>query len=94
LRGMPKRESAYSKVIMTIDKERYIIMKLDYYKEEIGHFKDLVMTDIKELDGREVPTRMTMTNHAENSKTVIVINDARYDVEIDDKYFNPTRFYR
>lgn len=94
LAGTPKKESSYSRVIMTIDKKKLMIIKIVYYKEGKGHFKDLLLDEIKALDGREVATRMTMVNYAENSKTVIVINDAKYDVEIDDKYFNPTRFYR
>lgn len=94
LEGTPKKESAYVKVIMTVDKEKLIIRKIEFFSEEKGHFKDLFLEEIKVLDGREVAARMTMVNYAENSKTVVVIKDARYDVEVDDKYFNPTRFYR
>lgn len=94
LAGTPKKESSYSKVTISIDKKKLIIIKVEYYKEKEGHFKDLIMDEIKMLDGRETATRMTMVNYDKNSKTVIVIYDAKYDVEIDDKYFNPTRFYR
>ncbi|HHU51244.1 MAG TPA: outer membrane lipoprotein-sorting protein [Firmicutes bacterium] len=94
LAGTPKKESSYSKVNLVIDQEKLMISKVEYYKEEEGHFKDLIMEEIKVLDGRETATRMTMINYTKNSKTVIVINNAKYDIEIDDKYFNPTRFYR
>ena len=94
LAGTPKRESSYSKVNLVIDKEKLMILKIGYYKEKEGHFKDLIMEEIKVLDGREIATRMTMINYPKNSKTVIVINDAKFNVEIDEKYFNPTRFYR
>ncbi|HEY8391118.1 MAG TPA: outer membrane lipoprotein-sorting protein [Capillibacterium sp.] len=94
LAGTPKKESAYAKVNLVIDKEKLILVKVEYYKENEGHFKDLIMEEIKTLDGREIATRMRMMNYAKNSKTVIVIYDAKYNVEIDDKYFNPTRFYR
>ena len=94
LEGIPKKESSYSKVIITIDKEKLVILKIEYYKENTGHFKDLITEEIRVIDGRETATRMTMVNYDKNSKTVVVINDAKYDVEIDDKYFNPTRFYR
>ena len=94
LEGTPKKESSYSKVNLVIDKEKLMIVKVEYYKEKEGHFKDLIMEEIKVIGGREIATRMTMVNFDKNSKTVIVINDAKYDVEIDDKYFNPTRFYR
>lgn len=94
LAGTPKKESSYTKVNLVIDKEKLLIIKVEYYKEKEGHFKDLMMEEIKVLDGREIATRMTMINYPKNSKTVIVIYDAKYDVEIDEKYFNPTRFYR
>ena len=94
LEGTPKKESSYSKVNLVIDKEKLMIIKVAYYKAKEGHFKDLFLEEIKVLDGREIATRMTMVDYSKNSKTVIVINDAKYDVEIDDKYFNPTRFYR
>lgn len=94
LEGTPKKESSYSKVVLSIDKGKMMIIKVEYYKEKEGYFKDLIMEEIKVLDGRETATRMTMVNYDKNSKTVIIINDAKYDVEIDDKYFNPTRFYR
>ncbi|NLY91990.1 MAG: outer membrane lipoprotein-sorting protein, partial [Firmicutes bacterium] len=94
LAGTPKKESSYSKVNLVIDKEKLMILKVEYYKANEGHFKDLIMEEIKVLDGREIATRMTMINYSKNSKTVIVINDAKYNVEIDEKYFNPTRFYR
>lgn len=94
LEGTPKRESSYSKVNLIIDKEKLMIIKVEYYKKKEGHFKDLIMEEIKVLDGREIATRMTMINYTKNSKTVIVITDAKYNVEIDEKYFNPTRFYR
>jgi hypothetical protein len=94
LTGTPKKESSYSKVNLVIDKEKLMMIKIEYYKEKEGHFKDLIMEELKVLDGWEIATRMTMINYTKNSKTVLVINDAKYNVEIDEKYFNPTRFYR
>jgi hypothetical protein len=35
---------------------------------------------------------MTMTNLRKESKTVVVILAAEYDIPVDDKYFNPSRF--
>jgi hypothetical protein len=46
------------------------------------------------IDGRDIATRMTMVNHDERSKTVVLIHDARFDTSIDGKYFDPARFYR
>ncbi len=95
LEGTPKdRDSVYSRILISIDKERYMATKIEYYTEEEGHYKDLEMSEFEEMGGREVPTRMVMTNHDKNSKTVIITHAMQHDVPIDDKYFNPTRFYK
>jgi hypothetical protein len=41
-----------------------------------------------------MPTRMTMLNLIKQSKTVVIMHETQYDVPIDDKYFNPMRFYK
>ena len=95
LEGTPKeRDPVYSRILISIEKERYLATKIEYYTEEEGHLKDLEMSEIKQMGGREVPTRMVMTNYDKNSMTVIITHAMRHDVPIDDKYFNPTRFYK
>jgi hypothetical protein len=37
---------------------------------------------------------MTMINHEKQSKTLIIVHAAEFDVPIDEKYFNPARFYK
>jgi hypothetical protein len=95
LEGTPKgKDSVYSRILISIDRQRYLATKIEYYTEEEGHYKDLEMSEIKELGGREVPTRMVMKNYDKNSMTVIITHAMQHDVPIDDKYFNPTRFYK
>jgi hypothetical protein len=87
-----KKDSVYSKIIITADKARTLPTKIEFYTEEDGHFKDLSMSDFKVLGGRDTATRMTMVNLKKKSKTVVVIKAAEYDIQIDEKYFNPSRF--
>jgi len=95
LEGLPKEEdSVYSRIVVHIDKESYITRKIEYYTEEEGHYKDLVMEDVKMMGGRETATRMTMLNLDRDSKTVVVIHDADYDLPLEEKYFNPARFFK
>jgi hypothetical protein len=35
---------------------------------------------------------MTMVNLKKKSKTLVVVKAAEFDLTIDDKYFNPSRF--
>jgi outer membrane lipoprotein-sorting protein len=94
LEGIPKKESSYSKVIITVLKENYQTPKIEFYTAEDGHKKDMVMEEFKTISGRLMPTRMTMLNLIKQSKTVVIMHEAEYDIPIDDKYFNPTRFYK
>jgi outer membrane lipoprotein-sorting protein len=94
LEGIPKKESSYSKVIITVLKENYQTPKIEFYTAEDGHKKDMVMEEFKTISGRLMPTRMTMLNLIKQSKTVVIMHEAEYDIPIDDKYFNPMRFYK
>ena len=37
---------------------------------------------------------MERVNHRRNTRTVIEVHQAVYDVDIPEKYFNPQKFYR
>jgi len=95
IRWLPKKaNSVYEQIIVYVDKDNYLIQKVEYYTEEEGHYKDLIMKEVKRIGGRLMPTKMIMANLYKESMTVILTNSAEYDISIDDKYFNPTRFYK
>lgn len=95
IEGLSKDEdSAYSRIILTINKDKLMIMKIEYYTEEKGHYKDLLIQKVDYLGGREVPVQMVMVNREKESMTVIVTHSAEYDISIDEKFFNSTRFYK
>ncbi|MFC1504195.1 outer membrane lipoprotein-sorting protein [Spirochaetota bacterium] len=95
LEGVAKKEkSVYSKIKVYVLKEKYLPTKIEYYKEKYGHYKDLIFEEYKDINGHETATEMTMMNHKKNSKTMIIMHKAEYDVKIDEKYFNPMRFYK
>jgi hypothetical protein len=93
LEGIAKnKDGVYSRIVIVADKARKLPTKIEFYTEEDGHFKDLSMSDFKVLGGRDTATRMTMINLKKKSKTVVAIKAAEYDIQIDEKYFNPSRF--
>ncbi|MBN2535589.1 MAG: outer membrane lipoprotein-sorting protein [Spirochaetales bacterium] len=95
LEGLPgEKDSIYSKILVIISKESYLMSKIEYYTEEDGHYKDLIMGEVRKMDGREVCTKMAMINHVKRSMTVVITHAVRYDIPVDDKYFNPSRFYK
>jgi outer membrane lipoprotein-sorting protein len=95
LEGAPRKDdSVYSRIIVTVDKARYLTSKIEYYTEEEGHYKDLVLEDVTMLGGRETAAKMTMLNHDRGSKTVVLVHEASYDLLLEEKYFNPARFFK
>lgn len=94
LEGTPKVEAVYAKVVITLGKEDHLIRKIEYFNKEKEFFKEMTMDDFRKMGGREVATRMTMVNLKEKSKTVILVHEAEYDLPIDEKYFNATRFFK
>ena len=94
LEGKPKKmESVYSRIVVHVEKSNYLVHTIEYFTEEEGHCKDLIMEEVKVISGKETATRMTMINHGRDSKTVVILYWAEYDIPIDEKYFNPARFY-
>jgi hypothetical protein len=95
LEGISKREdSVYNRIIIQIAKSNNLPSRIEYYTRTDGHLKTLVMSEIRNMGGREMPTVITMTNHKKGSKTVIRTLRADYSSAIPDKFFNPTQFYR
>ncbi|MBN2536346.1 MAG: outer membrane lipoprotein-sorting protein [Spirochaetales bacterium] len=95
IQGNPKAaDSSYTKIIIYVNKETYLTDKIEYYTEEEGHYKDLIMKEVKKIGGRLMPSRIIMANLYKESMTVILTLNAEYDIEIDDKYFDPARFYK
>jgi hypothetical protein len=95
IRGVPTdSESSYEHLIYYVEKDRNVVTRVEYYTPEDGHEKTMTADSFERIEGRLVATQITMENHRKHRKTVLRIHDARFDVDLDDRYFNPNRFYR
>jgi hypothetical protein len=87
-------DPVYDKITLQVTKAAYLPSRIEYYTNKDGHIKTMVMSEVKDMGGRVMPTVVTMTNHKKGSKTVIRTLSADYSAVIPDKVFNPTQFYR
>jgi len=95
IKGVPlDPESSYTQLLFFVDKPKEQVFRTEYYTADEGHKKTLVYKGYRRVQGIEMPSRLEMTNHTDSQKTVITIEAARYNIQIDEKYFNPNRFYR
>lgn len=95
IRGVPTdEESTYEHVLFYVDKDSVRVAKTEFFTDEDGHLKTLHHEQYRSVGGVEIPTRLRMVNHVEERETVVEIAAYQSNVSIDEKYFNPNRFYR
>ena len=95
IRGVPTDpDSSYEHLIYYVEKARSVVTRIEYHTPADGHEKTMTADSFERIQGRLVATEITMENHRKHRRTVLRIHDARFDVPLDNRYFNPNRFYR
>ncbi len=95
VRGIPlDPESNYLYLLFYIEKNSEQVKKVEYFTREEGHKKTLTLDNYTTVQSVEMPSSMEMVNHEDGGITIIEIAAARYNIDIDEKFFNPNRFYR
>ena len=94
---IPKEDAAvvWGRVEIFVAKQDYIELLVRYYDEDDFLINTMILSEIKEMDGRIIPTKMDMIP-AENPDqlTVIVYNDIDFDIDIDESYFSIQKMKR
>ena len=88
---IPKPESSivYGKVLLWIDKQHYIQLKIENYDEDGSLVSTLLFSEVKLMGGRTMPTLMEMVPADKpNQKTVIRYTDARFNAPIEESFFS------
>jgi outer membrane lipoprotein-sorting protein len=88
---IPKPESSvvYGKVLLWVDKQHYIQLKIENYDEEDNLVSTLLFSEVKQMGGRTIPTLMQMIPADKpDQKTVIRYEDARFNIPIEESFFS------
>jgi len=64
-----------------------MVAKVEYYDKQDRLLKVLEIEDMKQIDGFWTATKMTMTNHQRNHKTIISFESISFNETIDDNLF-------
>ena len=78
---------AYSRMLLWVDQENFIPLRIDYYDEDDRLLKRLTMDRIEEIDGRITPLKFTMENIQEGGKTIIEVMEIEFDILLDEEMF-------
>lgn len=83
------KKSGYTRQVVWVDKDEYIVFKIDYYDRKASHLKTLRMDDYKlYLDKYWRPLRMEMTNHQTGKSTELLWTEYKFQNGFDDGDFN------
>ncbi len=80
------RKSRYGKTISWIDKERFIVLKINIYNRYQKPHKQLVMSKIKKTDGVWVATRISMNNLTTRRITNMTLYSLAFNVDVPDAF--------
>ena len=85
----PESSVVYGKVLLWVDKQHYIQLKIENYDEDDNLVSTLLFSELKQMGGRTIPTFLQMIPADKpDQKTVIRYDDARFNIPIEESFFS------
>ncbi|MCA6075075.1 outer membrane lipoprotein-sorting protein [Fulvivirga sedimenti] len=88
---IPKEDAAvvWGRIMIYVAKQDDIELLIRYYDEDNYLINTMVLSEIREMDGRVIPTRMDMIP-AENpdQRTVIIYQEMEFNIDLSESYFS------
>lgn len=79
----------WGKIIMWVSKNEYHWLKAEYFDEDGILVNTEIMSDVKVMDNREMPTRLEMIPADKpNQKTIMIFEKMDFDIKIDESFFS------
>ena len=91
IEGIPRLDAAvvWGKIIYTLDRERRVPLKVEYYDEDGTKVRDIVFSDVKQVSDRLIPLMMTVQpTDKPDERTVVTYRDITFDVPLQDNFFS------
>ena len=85
----------WGKLIMWISKEEHHWLKAEYYDEDGYLVNTEILSDIKKMDDREMPTRLEMIPaDEEGNKTILIFEEIEFNVDLEESFFSQQNMKR
>jgi outer membrane lipoprotein-sorting protein len=78
---------SYSKVFIWVNKSDYTVPRIEYYDEDGDKLKVLDITDYRKISGVLFPFKYVMTNLVDGGKTLMKVDKAEINVNLDPALF-------
>jgi outer membrane lipoprotein-sorting protein len=91
----PDAPVVWGKILMWVSKKEYHWLKAEYYDEDEELVNIEILSEIKKMDDREMPTRMEMIPAEKNGhKTVLIFDEIEFDVDLNESFFSQQNMRR
>jgi outer membrane lipoprotein-sorting protein len=97
IRMIPKEDAAvvWGKVIIWISNEYFNQLKAEYYDEDGELVRTELLSEVENVDNRMIPTHIeVIPEDEEGKKTVLELNEARFNRDISDGFFSQQNMKR
>jgi outer membrane lipoprotein-sorting protein len=85
----------WGKILMWISKEEYHWLKGKFYDEDGELVNTEILSEIKMMDDREMPTRMEMIPaDKDGHKTILIFDEIEFNVDLDESFFSQQNMRR
>ncbi len=94
---IPNEDAAvvWGKIIKWISKDEYLMMKSEYYDEDEYLVKTEFGSDVKIMNDRKIPSKIEIIPaDKENQKTIVVINEIKFNINIQESFFSQQNMKR
>jgi len=79
----------WGKVLMWVSKKEYLWLKAEFYDEDGVLISTEILSDVKKMDDRVIPTRMEMIPaNKEGQKTIMIFENTKFDVPLKEDFFS------
>lgn len=85
----PDAPIVWAKVVSYISKDEYLNLRAEYFDEDQTMLRVMNGSEVQEMDGRLIPTRMEMSPmDEEGHSTVIIYDDIEFNIDISEEFFS------
>jgi outer membrane lipoprotein-sorting protein len=85
----------WGKILMWVSKDEFHWLRAEYYDEDENLVNIEILSEIKTMDDREMPTRMEMIPaDKEGHKTILIFNEMEFDVDLKESFFSQQNMRR
>lgn len=85
----PDAPIVWARVVSYISKEEYLNLRVEYFDEDNEMLRVMTGTEIREINGRLIPSRMEMNPvEEEGHSTVITYQNIEFNIDISEQFFS------